>query len=52
MESRCYSGGEGRTKLHPLKYAARDYIAYALLLVYIAAIIFVSFIVVKTGSPV
>ena len=27
MECRCYAGGEGRTKLHVLKYAARDYIA-------------------------
>lgn len=25
MECRCYHGGEGRTKLNPLKYAARDY---------------------------
>ena len=41
MESRCYRGGEGRTKLHPLKYAMRDYIAYAVLLLYIAAIIVV-----------
>ena len=28
MESRCYRGGEGRTKLHPLKYKQADYIAY------------------------
>ena len=41
MESRCYRGGEGRTKLHPLRYVARDYIAYAVLLVYLAAIIIV-----------
>jgi hypothetical protein len=27
MECRCYHGGEGRTKLHVLKYEARDYIA-------------------------
>ncbi len=30
MECRCYHGGEGRTKLHVLKYAARDYAALAL----------------------
>ena len=24
MESRCYRGGEGRTKMRPLKYTARD----------------------------
>ena len=30
MESRCYRGGEGRTKLHPLRYSRNDYIAYML----------------------
>ena len=44
MESRCYRGGEGRTKLHPLRYQARDYVAYAVLLVYLAAIITVGII--------
>ena len=29
MECRCYHGGEGRTKLHVLKYEKRDYIALA-----------------------
>jgi len=28
MESRCYHGGEGRTKLNVLKFAARDFIAF------------------------
>lgn len=41
MESRCYRGGEGRTKLHPLRYQARDYVAYAVLVVYLAATIIV-----------
>lgn len=27
MECRCYHGGEGRTKLHVLKYERRDYLA-------------------------
>ena len=31
MECRCYHGGEGRTKLHVLRYQARD---YAVLLAY------------------
>ena len=44
MESRCYRGGEGRTKLHPLRYQMRDYIAYAVLLVYLAAIIAVGIV--------
>ncbi len=39
MESRCYRGGEGRTKMRPLRYVGRDYAAYAVLLVYLAAII-------------
>ena len=29
MECRCYHGGEGRTKLHVLKYERRDYVALA-----------------------
>jgi len=33
MECRCYHGGEGRTKLHVLRYAARD---YAVLAAYLA----------------
>lgn len=44
MESRCYRGGEGRTKLHPLKYRKRDVIAYLILLAYLAAIIAVGII--------
>ncbi|MCR4599660.1 MAG: energy-coupling factor transporter transmembrane protein EcfT [Acetatifactor sp.] len=32
MEARCYRGGEGRTKMKPLKYKGRDYVAYLLLL--------------------
>ena len=39
MECRCYHGGEGRTKLHVLRYAARDYIALALGAVVLAAVI-------------
>ena len=30
MECRCYHGGEGRTRLHVLQYAPRDYTALAL----------------------
>ncbi len=29
MECRCYHGGEGRTKLHVLRFAARDYAVLA-----------------------
>ena len=30
MECRCYHGGDGRTKLHVLKYESRDYVALVL----------------------
>ena len=30
MECRCYHGGEGRTRLHVLKYETRDYVALIL----------------------
>lgn len=39
MEARCYHGGEGRTKLRPLKYQASDYRAYLYILLFVAAII-------------
>ena len=39
MECRCYHGGEGRTKLHVLKYAGRDYAALAMGLVITAGLI-------------
>lgn len=39
MEARCYNGGEGRTKMKPLKYEAKDYKAYAIVLVFFAAVI-------------
>ncbi|WP_409968655.1 energy-coupling factor transporter transmembrane component T [Bengtsoniella intestinalis] len=37
MESRCYHGGDGRTKLHVLRYALRDYVALALGVVILVA---------------
>lgn len=47
MEARCYNGGEGRTKMKPLRYEKRDVIAYAVstafLLAVIVAAIFVPF---------
>ena len=39
MEARCYRGGEGRTKMKPLKYERRDRMAYLLYGVYMAGII-------------
>ncbi len=39
MECRCYHGGEGRTKLHVLRFAARDYLALAFYVALAAGII-------------
>ncbi|MCI9577260.1 MAG: energy-coupling factor transporter transmembrane protein EcfT [Oscillibacter sp.] len=39
MECRCYHGGEGRTKLHVLKYECRDYIALTLGVLILAGVI-------------
>lgn len=36
MEARCYRGGDGRTKMKPLAYAARDYKAYGIIVSYFA----------------
>lgn len=38
MEARCYRGGEGRTKMKPLRYNRRDYGAYIFYGAYLAAI--------------
>lgn len=38
MEARCYRGGEGRTKMKPLRYEKRDGAVYALCLIYLAVI--------------
>ncbi len=34
MDARCYHGGEGRTKMKPLMYMARDYAGYAVICMY------------------
>ncbi len=39
MESRCYHGGEGRTKLKVLKMAGRDWRTLVLGLLLLAAVI-------------
>jgi energy-coupling factor transport system permease protein len=41
MESRCYRGGEGRTKMKPLIYQKADRLAYLCLLAAMVLIIFV-----------
>ncbi len=37
MEARCYQGGEGRTKMKPLKYHKLDFCGFVVLIVYLAA---------------
>lgn len=39
MEARCYRGGEGRTKMKPLVYHTNDYLAYAVLAIYLTVLI-------------
>ncbi len=41
MEARCYRGGDGRTKMKPLKYTAADAVAYVILLAYMVASIWI-----------
>lgn len=44
MEARCYRGGEGRTKMKPLCYSARDYVAYGLMLGYLGLCVLSRFV--------
>lgn len=39
MECRCYHGGEGRTKMKIMKFTAVDYIALAVVILFLAGII-------------
>ncbi len=39
MEARCYRGGEGRTKMKPLRYHGRDYVAYIVVIVYVITVV-------------
>ena len=34
MEARCYRGGEGRTRMHPLQYRRQDAVAALFLLLF------------------
>lgn len=50
MEARCYRGGEGRTKMKPLRYHGRDYAAYIILVGYIGAIIVTKILVKRFAA--
>ena len=39
MEARCYCGGDGRTKMKPLRYQSLDYMAYMILILYLALLL-------------
>lgn len=39
MEARCYRGGEGRTRMKPLKYCRRDIMAYLCMLAYLVILV-------------
>ena len=39
MDARCYRGGKGRTKMHPLVYESRDIAAYVLVVLFILLLI-------------
>jgi len=39
MECRCYHGGEGRTRMKILRFAAGDYIAFVFGAIVIAAVV-------------
>ena len=39
MESRCYTGGDGRTKMKPLKYGRNDRLAYFAILLFLVLVI-------------
>ncbi|MDE6435366.1 MAG: energy-coupling factor transporter transmembrane protein EcfT [Lachnospiraceae bacterium] len=39
MDARCYHGGEGRTKMKPLQYQKRDFVAYIFVIFYVAGMI-------------
>ncbi len=41
MESRCYRGGDGRTKMKPLKYHKQDAAGFTVIIVYLSLCIFI-----------
>lgn len=40
MEARCYHGGAGRSKMKPLHYGRRDFVAYGVYFVYLVCVFF------------
>lgn len=50
MEARCYHGGDGRTKMKPLRYQKTDRSAYLLLLLYLVLLIGVNLVASRLGG--
>ena len=46
MEARCYRGGDGRTKMKPLVYTGKDYVAYGITIVYVVIAVMVGKLVI------
>ncbi|MBO5489282.1 MAG: energy-coupling factor transporter transmembrane protein EcfT [Eubacterium sp.] len=46
MESRCYQGGDGRTKMKPLKYGKVDIAMYGVIVLYLAIVIVTTHVLV------
>lgn len=47
MEARCYRGGDGRTKMKPLVYQKRDFLAYGCIAIYLVG----SFVIGRLDLP-
>ncbi len=44
MECRCYRGDKGRTKLHKLQFHLRDGVAFAIILLFVAGILYINYL--------
>lgn len=51
MEARCYHGGEGRTRMHPLTYEANDIKAYIIILVFLVLTIGIRILMDRLSLP-
>jgi len=45
MECRCYRGGDGRTRLRKLKAEARDYIGFAVCMLFLTASVLMNILI-------
>ena len=44
MEARCYRGDVNRTKMHPLVYTKKDYVAMAVLVALVVVVLLIRII--------